>query len=70
MYKARISISTSFIIKIWKIFDLISMDVKTLTECHITQPFFASFITGMVRVSLAEIINNFELKNLKGVEYE
>mgnify|MGYP001319242080 CR=1 FL=1 len=46
------------------------MDVKPLTECHITQPFFASFITGMVRVSLAEIINNFELKNLKGVEYE
>tara|TARA_B100000676_G_scaffold262255_1_gene273221 strand:- start:29 stop:169 length:141 start_codon:yes stop_codon:yes gene_type:complete len=46
------------------------MDVKHLTECHITQPFFASFIKGMVRVSLAEIINNFELKNLKGVEYE
>ncbi len=46
------------------------MDVKPLTECHITQPFFASFITGMVRVSLADIINNVELKNLKAAEYE
>lgn len=44
-------------LRIRKIFDLTSMDVKPLPECQITQPFFASFITSMVRASLAEVMN-------------
>jgi len=44
-------------LRVRKIFDLSSMDVKPLPECQITQPFYASFITSMARASLAEIMN-------------
>ena len=44
-------------LRVRKVFDLTAMGVKPLPESQITNPFFASFITSIVRASLAEIMN-------------
>ena len=44
-------------LRIRKVYNLQDEAVENLKESQITNPFFASFITGIVRASLAEIMN-------------